>query len=123
MINLIKTKQKCKDDISLIENYEKAINDKTQTWVCHHRREIQDGFKIWSKDEMIKCDIYFNRPADELIFLTPFEHKSLHWKANNPSTYKNNRVKASSRMKGENNPHFGARFMHWKLVNGKRKYY
>ena len=25
-------------DETLIENYDKAIADTTQTWVCHHRR-------------------------------------------------------------------------------------
>lgn len=24
---------------NLIENYDKAIADKTQTWICHHRLE------------------------------------------------------------------------------------
>jgi len=27
----------CKDDISLIENYEEAINDENETWICHHK--------------------------------------------------------------------------------------
>ena len=29
----------CCEDISLIENYDKAIEDKTQYWHCHHRLE------------------------------------------------------------------------------------
>ena len=33
-------KNYCSEDISLIENYDKAVNDKEQTWHCHHRREI-----------------------------------------------------------------------------------
>ena len=28
----------CRDDISLIENYDKAVSDTTQSWHCHHRR-------------------------------------------------------------------------------------
>lgn len=44
MISIQGAKQKCKDNISLIENYEQAVNDKSQMWVCHHRLEISlDG--------------------------------------------------------------------------------
>ena len=63
----------CNEDISLIENYDKAIADKEQTWHCHHRREITT-----SKKELLELGEYYNRPAEELVFLTPFEHMSLH---------------------------------------------
>ena len=63
----------CKDDISLIENYDKAIADDTQTWHCHHRRET-----IFSKKDLIEIGEYYNRPAYELIFLTKSEHNRLH---------------------------------------------
>ena len=32
----------CCEDISLIENYESAISDKTEMWDCHHRLETHD---------------------------------------------------------------------------------
>ena len=73
MINLKNVKKFCKDDIFLIENYEKAINDKTQTWDCHHRRET-----IYSKSGLKEIGEYYNRPACELIFLTHSEHMKLH---------------------------------------------
>ena len=41
MISENQVKKYCREDISLIENYDKAINDKTQTWDCHHRKESQ----------------------------------------------------------------------------------
>lgn len=66
-------KKFCKDDISLIENYDKAIYDNDQTWHCHHRKE-----NISSKKELLEKNEYFNRPAEELIFLTPSEHIILH---------------------------------------------
>ena len=66
-------KKYCKEDISLIENYNDAIADKEQTWDCHHRRE-----NILSRKELIKLGEYFNRPASELIFLTQKEHRALH---------------------------------------------
>ena len=63
----------CNEDISLIENYEKAVADLNQTWHCHHRRELET-----SRKELIKIGEYYNRPAEELIFLTKSEHNSLH---------------------------------------------
>lgn len=77
MINFRHAKNFCKDDISLIENYDKAISDSTQMWHCHHRRE-----KIFSRKELIENNEYYKRPASELIFLTEYEHKSLHHKDN-----------------------------------------
>ena len=66
-------KSYCKDDISLIENYDKAIDDITQVWHCHHRRET-----IFSRKDLIEIGEYYNRPACELIFLTQNEHNRLH---------------------------------------------
>ena len=37
------TKYFCNGDITQIENYELAMNDKTQTWHCHHRLETHDS--------------------------------------------------------------------------------
>lgn len=75
MINEKYAKKFCKEDISKIENYDKAVNDTTQTWHCHHRTEIW-----WncSKQDLIDNDCYNNRKACELIFLTPSEHLRLH---------------------------------------------
>ena len=73
MINEEKIKSYCKDDISLIENYDKAVSDTTQMWHCHHRRET-----IFSKSDLIEIGEYYNRPACELIFLTSLEHNRLH---------------------------------------------
>lgn len=77
MIDTYRAKKFCKEDISKIENYDKAISDNTQTWHCHHRTEIW-----WncSKKDLIENECYYNRKACELIFLTPAEHKSLHSK-------------------------------------------
>ena len=71
-------KQFCNEDISLIENYQEAINDNTQTWHCHHRLEIELNK---SGNELINMSLYYNRPASELIFLTEKNHKSLHYKS------------------------------------------
>ena len=73
MISKYHAKAFCREDLSLIENYDKAIADTTQVWHCHHRRE-----SIYSKNDLIEISEYYNRLACELIFLTPFEHIRLH---------------------------------------------
>ena len=73
MISEKRAKRYCKEDISLIENYDKAVSDTTQLWHCHHRRET-----IFSRKDLIEIGEYYNRPACELIFLTSFEHIRLH---------------------------------------------
>lgn len=73
MISETHIKAYCKDDISLIENYDKAIKDKTQTWVCHHRREAELPPKV-----LKEIGEYYNISAAELIFLTKAEHNKLH---------------------------------------------
>ena len=68
----------CKD-YENIENYEKAKADNFVGWECHHRLETHtsDGKRrevdILS-DELKALRMYYNRPAEELIFLTIAEH-------------------------------------------------
>lgn len=69
----------CCEDLSLIENYDKAIADQTQTWDCHHRGEILPCGRFKAK-HLKKFNLYYNRPANELIFLTYAEHTILHRK-------------------------------------------
>ena len=69
----------CKDDPSLIENYDKAINDNTQMWVLHHRLELTlDGEYAHSVKELKQLKMYYKRPYFELIFLPKTEHQKLH---------------------------------------------
>lgn len=75
MICLRTIKRFCCEDISLIENYDLAINDKTQTWDCHHRLETELNLSV---SELKSNNMYYDRPACELIFLTQSDHMSLH---------------------------------------------
>ena len=100
MIKLYNAKIYCKDDISLIENYDKAIADDTQTWECHHRRET-----IYSAKELIEIGEYYNRPACELIFLTKSEHTRLHHLGKHHSAETRHKISESN--SGEKNPLFG----------------
>lgn len=79
MINESQARKFCKEDISKIKNYDKAVADTTKTWDCHHMTETW-----WncSKKELIENECYYNRKACELIFLTRAEHNSLHKKGN-----------------------------------------
>ena len=77
MINKKYAKRFCSEDISLIENYQQAISDEERTWDIHHRRECdENGRTLFTKKQLIEMNLYYNRPASELVFVT----RSMHWK-------------------------------------------
>jgi hypothetical protein len=106
-------------DFSKIENFEIADSDTKNKWVCHHRLEthtsngeLRPKEASLTKEELIALDMYYNRPPEELIFLTREEHAKLH----NSSSTRNSRIskantghsvseeqkrKQSKRMKGK----------------------
>lgn len=96
MIDEIRAKKYCKEDISKIKNYDKAIADTTQTWDCHHMTETW-----WncSRKELIENECYYNRKACELIFLTKEEHQRLHKKGKHLS--EEHRRKIGKALKGK----------------------
>ena len=63
----------CKEDISKIKNYELAIADTTQTWVCHHILG-----EIITRQQLLEHDFYYDVPACMLKFVTRAEHTRLH---------------------------------------------
>lgn len=75
MIDIRRAREYCYEDISRIENYDKAIADKERTWHCHHRNET---IMNCGKKELISKGAYYGRPARELVFLTEFDHKRIH---------------------------------------------
>ena len=109
------------NDFTKIENYEKAIADIAQTWQCHHRLETHnsDGTERpknaqLSKAELIALGMYYNRPAEELIFLTEVDHKRLHNAGKKRIHFSEEwKRKMSEAHKGK----------HCKLVDGKRVWY
>jgi hypothetical protein len=63
--------------------YAEAKADNFIGWVRHHRLETHtsDGFLRsvqLSKAELIALDMYYNRPAKELIWLKAGEHRTVH---------------------------------------------
>ena len=94
-------------DIENVENYEYAKKDNFKSWDCHHRLETHnsDGVRRLvdiSAAELKALGMYYNRPAEELIFLTEIEHRSLHMNSeNNPMRNADTRKKASESHKGK----------------------
>ena len=125
-------KQYCKD-YENIENYQKAKADDFKNWEVHHRLETHnsDGERRLvdiTADELKALDMYYNRPADELIFMTIYEHSRLHMKGKHLSEETRKKLSAASKgnkyalgykhseeaknkiseaMKGEKNPFYG----------------
>ena len=79
MISERTAKMYCSEDISLIENYHTAIADKERMWYIHHRRECDDeGRTLFTHKQLIEMNLYYKRPAEELIFVTRFMHSKIH---------------------------------------------
>lgn len=70
-------------EVEKIENYELAKADNFKGWMLHHRLETHtsDGQLrkcVIRASELKALDMYYHRPASELIFLTRVEHAYLH---------------------------------------------
>lgn len=57
-----------------VENYQAAYQDDFVGWDLHHRLEEQG----YTYNELKKQNLYYNRPASELIFLLHADHTALH---------------------------------------------
>lgn len=79
MIDEKNARKYCREDITLIKNYAEAVADTTQTWICHHINA--EPFTGFCKEDLIKMNMYENRPASELMFVTRSEHTSIHFKS------------------------------------------
>ena len=95
----------CKD-YQDIENYEKALADNFKGWDCHHRLETHnsDGERRLvdlTRDELLALGMYWNRPAEELIFLTSMEHISLHHKGKQKSEETKNKMSEAKKNMSE----------------------
>ena len=121
----------CSEPLELVENYQQALAEGFAGWCMHHRLEIQpDGTRVSAK-ELIDQNLYFHRPASELVFMKVGEHKRLHWIGNTFNKGKHlsaetrqklseslkgrtfseeTRKKLSEALSGENNPMYGKQF-------------
>lgn len=71
------------DELEKVENYEKALAGNFIGWDCHHRLETHnsDGERRavdLLSEELKALDMYYHRPAEELVFLNKSVHRSLH---------------------------------------------
>lgn len=68
------------EEKEMIENYYEAQKDDFNGWEIHHRMELRSTGAVVdsSKQELINWGLYYNRPANELIFLKKEEHIKLH---------------------------------------------
>lgn len=71
----------CKD-YKNIENYDKAKADNFKGWNCHHRKGVDIP-----TEELKALGMYYNRPPEELIFLTRSEHSIIHSTGENNAMY------------------------------------
>ena len=114
----------CKD-YENIENYEKALADNFKGWCVHHRLETHnsDGERRpmdITRNELNALGMYYDRPPEELIFLTRSEHMSLHQKWNKRSAETRRKMSKpksvehkkniSEAMKGKPGPNKGKKF-------------
>lgn len=105
-------KSYCSEPLEQIENFKAAEADNFAGWCIHHRLEIKpDGTRVSAK-ELIDKNLYYGRPASELVFMKVFEHVTLHHKGeNHPFFGKHHsaetRQKISESLSGEKNPLFG----------------
>ena len=118
-------KQYCKEP-EKIENYQLAKKDNFIGWECHHRLETHnsDGIRREvdiSHEELKALGMYYNRPPEELIFLTTREHNAFKKGRHHTEEAKNKmreshkgkpiseetRRKIGAALKGENNPFYG----------------
>ena len=74
MIDERQVKKFCKD-YTKIENYEEAVNDTTQTWICHHILG-----EILTRSQLLDHEFYYDVPPCMLKFVTRSEHNHLHMK-------------------------------------------
>ena len=103
-------KSYCSESLDKIEHYEEALADNFVGWCMHHRLEIQQDKRV-SMQELKDKDLYYDRPANELVFMRWPEHNRLHLIGNTYTKGKQlseeTRLKMSAAHKGENNPLFG----------------
>ena len=73
-------KKYCSEPLELVENYAAAKSENFKGWCIHHKREIENDGSTKTRQELIDKGMYWNRPADELVFMTNEAHNKLHGK-------------------------------------------
>lgn len=101
----------CIEDVSNIENYDKAVDpNNNDIWFCHHRMEThRRNGKLrvtqLSPQDLKERGLYYHRPASELIFVTKAEHNSIHCKGKRPSEEARRRMSEAHKGKAKSEEH------------------
>lgn len=107
MISEKHAKYYCCESISKIENYDIAMADVEHTWEIHHKAEMLPCGRF-TKADLIKFNLYWNRPANELIYLRHDMHRSLHHIGNKhclgQTQSEDAKMKRSNSLKGRPSP-------------------
>lgn len=121
----------CSDDISNIENYIEALNDKDNVWDCHHKLEIHSDYNN-SRNDLKLMNLYYHRPSGELIFIKHNEHTKLHHTGMKLNFTNEHKEAISKAIKGKVHSEFGKLFKETygisksddpKLYQRERQYY
>lgn len=80
----VKWRQYCCEPLENIENYDLAKKDGFLGWVVHHRLQthtVSGQLRVdkLSVSDLMKMDLYYNRPASELICLREDDHVRIHF--------------------------------------------
>jgi len=118
MINESQARKYCREDITLIKNYAKAIADKTETWICHHRNA--EPFTGFCTADLKKMNMYENRPASELMFVTRSEHQTIHTKGKRHSAEARKKISDAKKGKTLSDEHKHKLSESHKGMTGKR---
>lgn len=74
-------KSYCREPIENIRGYREAV-ESDGIFDCHHINEL-----TFTKDELKKMNMYYNRPASELVIMTHSDHSRWHHKWNGNPMY------------------------------------
>lgn len=119
MKHITRLRKICKE-IEHVENYNQAAQDNFHGWILHHRLELTlENEQAHTAEELIRLNMYYDRPYFELIFMKRSEHTKLHNIAKGKAgLYETRKCKISESVKraykegrinvnGQNNPMYG----------------
>lgn len=107
--NIKNARRYCREDYTKIRGFDEAVNS-TDKYDIHHLNEL-----TFTRDELIKMNMYYHRPASEIVWLSHSDHRKWHDRWNgNPMYGRIHSEEARKKMKessphlsGENSPNYG----------------
>lgn len=97
-------KRYCREPMEKIKGYREAVESEGR-YDCHHINEL-----TFTRDELKKMNMYYNRPASELILLKASDHIRLHQRHDMPSARYGTKASMYGR-RGESHPRYGKGYL------------